>query len=519
MARGLSLGAFAGVVLGVACVAMAAPAVARDGDGAAPAIVVPADTDAQDARVKQALAAARNAVRRRQYDKAAEILSGELLSGNAVAQYRLAALYRAGRGVARSDERAFQLTFQSASHGYVEAQYSLGKMLASGRGTVPDPELAAIWLERAARAGHKKAAVLLARMRQAAARAGEKAPAASGTPGSAASPGAGRLEQSGLSRAKGWTLLIEAARRGQVETVREIAAADPGQLDARDASGMSALHHAAASGRTEAAKALIALGANRFAVDGKGRSAIAHAVLSGRPETLAALLEAGVNGNIADSRGVAPLELAVDTGHCDMVPILLRAHAGVARRRAGALVHRAAELCDAEVLRQLEGHGYAMITLDQQGFTALWHAAKSGNLSAQQYLAGLGDDPNRVGKNGQTPFLAALLGNHAQNALAFLEAGADPNATLPDGATALMLAVRAQMVDVARALLGVGADPDRRNDTGNSALMLAARAGNAQLVRLLLDSGASATLRNKKRERASDIAAANGHENIAELLR
>src|SRR5512136_787503 len=56
-------------------------------------------------------------------------------AGNAEAQFRLAALYRIGRGVAPNDAAAFEWMRQAAVNGHVEAQAQLGSFYLQGRGT------------------------------------------------------------------------------------------------------------------------------------------------------------------------------------------------------------------------------------------------------------------------------------------------------------------------------------------------------------------------------------------------
>ncbi len=73
--------------------------------------------------------------------------------GDAEAQYQLASLYRAGRGVARDDAQAFWWMRQAANTGLAKAQYALGQMYLAGHGVTSNRPDAEAWLRRAAATG------------------------------------------------------------------------------------------------------------------------------------------------------------------------------------------------------------------------------------------------------------------------------------------------------------------------------------------------------------------------------
>ena len=67
-------------------------------------------------------------IRLRDYPQAASRLETLAATGNPEAQYRLASLYRAGKGVSKDLDRATELHHISALTGYANAQYSLGSL-------------------------------------------------------------------------------------------------------------------------------------------------------------------------------------------------------------------------------------------------------------------------------------------------------------------------------------------------------------------------------------------------------
>ena len=82
-------------------------------------------------------------------------------AGDPDAQFRLAALYQAGRGVPQDDVSAFKWTRAAAVQGHLEAQVQLGALYQMGRGVERDDKEARLWLTKAAERGSEQAAKLL----------------------------------------------------------------------------------------------------------------------------------------------------------------------------------------------------------------------------------------------------------------------------------------------------------------------------------------------------------------------
>ncbi len=91
----------------------------------------------------------------------AQWLAPRAAAGDALAQYRLGALYAMGKGIERDYTRAAPLLRASAEAGLVEAQFDLGVLLENGLGLAADPEAAALWYRKAAAQGSAEAALNL----------------------------------------------------------------------------------------------------------------------------------------------------------------------------------------------------------------------------------------------------------------------------------------------------------------------------------------------------------------------
>ncbi|MGE4574830.1 MULTISPECIES: tetratricopeptide repeat protein [Parachlamydia] len=82
------------------------------------------------------------------------------------AQLQLGQLYRAGRGVVKSDEKAAEWFLKAAENDNAEAQYRLGAMYFEGKDTEQTLEAAVKWLERSEKLGNSSAARFLRNQKQ-----------------------------------------------------------------------------------------------------------------------------------------------------------------------------------------------------------------------------------------------------------------------------------------------------------------------------------------------------------------
>ena len=98
------------------------------------------------------------ALRAGQFDRAATLLEQAAKAGDAEAQYKLASLYRMGRGVEQDEAAAFRWMKSAALQGHADAQLNLAKMYLAGRGVAVDLAQARAWLAKAAANGRSQAA-------------------------------------------------------------------------------------------------------------------------------------------------------------------------------------------------------------------------------------------------------------------------------------------------------------------------------------------------------------------------
>ena len=100
--------------------------------------------------------------------------------------------------------------------------------------------------------------------------------------------------------------LLEACRRGDVESLRRAANFGPLDLRLADECGRTALHWAADGGHVEVAMALIKMGADVDAADDDGQTALHYAATCERAEMCRLLLESGADPDAEDADGDTP---------------------------------------------------------------------------------------------------------------------------------------------------------------------------------------------------------------------
>ena len=205
-------------------------------------------------------------------------------SGNSEAQYRLASLYRTGRGVPRDDLLAFKWMKAAAERNHSNAQLNLARMYLAGRAVALDVAVARAWLQKATSGGNDEAARLLSEISvqsriepdrpsptQPPSRQTLRAPSkaeASSQPGSAT---ALRNEHAGI---------LEAARRGQTDALRTLISSGA-NIAAKDDDGSTALLLAASAGKIETANVLLSAHADVNAENKLGQRPLMAAAARG----------------------------------------------------------------------------------------------------------------------------------------------------------------------------------------------------------------------------------------------
>lgn len=168
---------------------------------------------------------------------------------------------------------------------------------------------------------------------------------------------------------------------------------------------------AAGSGQTDTVRALIREGADVNAKDASGRTAVLAAVHGRHADTVRALIDLGADVNKQDQRRDNPLLHAGAEGLLDMVRLLLEAGADTRRtnRFGGTALIPAAERGHIAVVEELLTHSDVDVNhVNNLGWTALLEAIilSDGGAAHQRIVKLLldhGADPRIADKDGVTP--------------------------------------------------------------------------------------------------------------------
>lgn len=224
----------------------------------------------------------------------------------------------------------------------------------------------------------------------------------------------------------------------------------------------SCMHYAAARGDTAAIKRMLAYGADIDQRNAYGRTPLAEAARLGQIEAARLLIARGAELEAFDTKsGFTPLHLAAQNHHPAVVRTLLMAGAdpNVHNQWQQTPLWQTAWQAwhgNTQIAHILVAFGAQVDLADEQGHTPLHMAARAGHAPMVAYLIEVGADVDHVSDRGRTPLYQAALGNHVAAARILLAHGADPDVAI-DGWTPLRLAVSAGHYKLADLLVRNGA--------------------------------------------------------------
>ncbi|EGD80523.1 hypothetical protein PTSG_01114 [Salpingoeca rosetta] len=192
-------------------------------------------------------------------------------------------------------------------------------------------------------------------------------------------------------------------------------------VDARDAVGATALHHAVSNGKLRVVQALLQAGANVNAsadnpqVSFKtGATPLHYAARAGRVPCVRALCRFGADVNAKDDKGVTPLLMAARGGHSDAVIALLDFKAKMLPDDTGITpLHSACGRGSGPTIHALMNAGADPSAKDKYGYSPLFWAARNGRKTAVRTLADHGVTLD-FDQDGHTALDIALRFRHAE---------------------------------------------------------------------------------------------------------
>jgi ankyrin repeat protein len=302
----------------------------------------------------------------------------------------------------------------------------------------------------------------------------------------------------------GSTALHVAALIGLPASCELLLASADSLLEARDASGWTALTQAAAAGKVANVKVLIRLGANVNTVDDHGTTPLIAATQCKKVDAAVCLLEAGADVNAAAAGGLTALIAAARANSIALVQLLLNhgADVGAVDDRGQNALCMAATEGHVFIMDMLAKRGLSVNTADNSGRTMLMMAAGAGQTAAAEWLLQHGAAVDAVTSDPLTKDFTALFcagvavsdAAAAATAALLLANGADVHKCTEDGRLALELVVSQGNMQCARVLIAAGTDVNHINGVAFSLLHTAVKVDHADMIQLLLKHGATAAM-------------------------
>ncbi|XP_011867633.1 PREDICTED: ankyrin repeat and SAM domain-containing protein 1A-like isoform X2 [Vollenhovia emeryi] len=217
--------------------------------------------------------------------------------------------------------------------------------------------------------------------------------------------------------------------------------------------------------------------------DASGYSALHHAALNGHRDVVRLLLQYEASTNVVDAKGSSPLHLAAWAGDAEIVRLILNQgpsvpNVNLATQDNETALHCAAQYGHTEVVAQLLQYGCDPSIRNSRGESALDLAAQYGRLETVELLVRTHPELIESLRNSSsslifphTPLHLASRNGHRAVVEVLLAAGVDVN-TRTSAGTAMHEAALCGKMEVVRALLDRGVDLGIRDSRQNTVLDL-----------------------------------------------
>lgn len=310
--------------------------------------------------------------------------------------------------------------------------------------------------------------------------------------------------------------VVEAARRGDVDLLREIIDHKI-DLMAADSDGGNALTHAAEGGHLEAVKLLVVAGLDPDLPGAEGATALMLAMGSqaeGAERVLAYLLEAGANPHARGDAGQGVIDYAAIGATAGKLETYESKGGSWAPGDMRSALNDASAAGRIDVMQAL----LSFVREPGELTGALCRAVEQGHAESLPVLVAAGSTTTEDCGGEQTPLMIAAHHGQAELVEVLIGLGADPNGGPVAGDTALIAAAGRGHTSIVTLLIENGAEVDRRGASRMTSLMAAATNGHEETTEALLQAGADRGMRSETKLTALDFAKQSGNARVAELI-
>ena len=431
--------------------------------------------------IESSLTAVDKSIRLRQYSQAVRQLRPLLKRNIAKAQYRMAGLYRTGKGVKSNMDKATELYIKAAVNGLADAQYMLASILEKQDPTKHNPAEALDWYQAAADQGYRRAINKLA-----------------------------YLEKTGTdndSLINDQERIFSAIRTNDLERVRSLINAGV-NLDIVDNNQQSALIVALQAKHLEMSQMLLAQSTGLDTPDSNNVRPIHIAARNGYTDIVSYLISNSVDINATDHIGNTALIIATRHEDKHVMNLLINHDADYSiKNKKAQSAPQLAQIMDLQIAKSVFLKQGIRLSEQKEGFANVDIRAfqqsvnKSGSLYRGWPLL------NVASLLGETEIVTQLLDRRV-----------DMLATDATGNSAMHRAAGEGQLQILSLLTSRGGNINAVNSRNETPLYLAAASGQLKAVRLLVRNGAEKSIIAKNKVSALSIAIKNQHETVALAL-
>ncbi|BFM08834.1 ankyrin repeat domain-containing protein [Halioxenophilus aromaticivorans] len=270
-----------------------------------------------------------------------------------------------------------------------------------------------------------------------------------------------------------WPPLLVACLRGDHAILQQLLAAGADVTATDSGSNVAAFALCAGSATTPVLQQFLQQGVDVESVDATGQSALMHAAAAGKVGNIEALLAAGADVNTVTTAGFTPLFFALKSGNPQAAFTLLDAGASTSHigPEQTSVVQMAMYQQQYQVAAQLIEQGVDLSAYDRNGRQLLHAAVQAQQPQLVALLLRKGADPN------------ALTGESKLTWRYEVNFTSAPYVVYPT--TPLLMAAELGNADIMRSLVAGGADIEFAQEDGTNVLLAAAQS-NAHALELAL---------------------------------